>query len=506
MNGWPVVALGVLLGVPAQSRVPEYEPTSESLDKYECPVWFRDAKFGIYAHWGPYAVPPYPPGTDWYSHWMYQEGHPIHEFHIKTYGPVSEFGYKDLVGLFTAEKFDADAWAELFVKSGARFAGPVAEHADGFAMWNSALTEWDAKDKRPKRDVVGELEQAIRKRGLKFLTSFHHHWKWGWYPTQDPRTDCSDPTYAGLYGPPVPPSAWGRKLANGKVDFMDVEPLPTTAFCEEWLGKVNEVVDTYQPDLLWFDSRMHIIDEQYRMQMVAHYYNAAAAQARPVVLTYKNEDLAPSTAVLDLERTRMAEIHAGPWLTDTSIARNSWSYAPTLDYYSTDRLVDDLVDIVSKNGCLLLNIAPHPDGTIPPEQRERLLGMGRWLQLNGEAIYGSRPWKIFGEGPTQIPQGHLADLKLKGFCAKDVRYTQDGKHLYAIVLDWPENNEVAIQSLHMQMRIGTAGIKSITMLGSDAELTWSRTEQGLTVRVPEKKVGDFAYVLKIKPKGTLVME
>ena len=182
-------------------------------------------------------------------------------------------------------------------------------------------------------------------------------------------------------------------------------PLPDKAFNDEWLGKIKEVVDNYHPDLIWFDNRMHIIDETHRLEMTAHYYNQAAGRNQEVVLTYKNKDIADGAGVIDLERSRMPDIYPDPWLTDTSIARNSWSYCPRLDYYSAERLIHDLIDIVSKNGCMLLNIAPHPDGSIPEPQKERLRAMGTWLHTNGEAIYGTRPWKVFGEGPTQTPEG-----------------------------------------------------------------------------------------------------
>ena len=188
-------------------EAPAFGKSWESLQNYQCPEWFRDAKFGIYAHWGPYCVPAFPTTTDWYSHYMYRPGHAIHKYQVETYGPVSEFGYKDFVPQFTAPKFDAEAWAELYKESGARFAGPVAEHCDGFAFWDSAITEWDSVDKGPKRDVVAELEKAIRSRGLKYMTSFHHHWKWGWYATPIKDADCLDPQYEGLYGPALSPSA-----------------------------------------------------------------------------------------------------------------------------------------------------------------------------------------------------------------------------------------------------------------------------------------------------------
>lgn len=463
-----------------------FKPTWESLQQYQCPEWFRDAKFGIYAHWGPYCVPAFPTTTDWYSHHMYQPNHAIHIYHVETYGPVTEFGYKEFVPLFTAPKFDADTWAELYKESGARFAGPVAEHCDGFAFWDSDLTEWDSVDKGPKRDVVSEMAEAIRSRGLKFITSFHHHWKWGWYATSIQGTDCLDPTYHQLYGPSLPASAW---------NFQDPNPKPDTAFCTEWRDKVKEVVDKYHPDLIWFDNRMHIIDESYRIDMTAHYYNQAATRNQEVVLTYKEKDIAEGAGVIDLERNRMPDIFPEPWLTDTSIAKNSWSYCPKLEYYSSDRLIQDLVDIVSKNGCMLLNIAPHPDGSIPEPQKERLRAMGAWLRENGEAIYGSRPWKVFGEGPTITPKGHLSDLGFDGFVAEDTRFTQakDGSALYLFLFGWPKHNSVRVRSLTPDR--GT--IKTISFLAHDAPVRWQQSEAGLDLSLSVKPPAKHTIVLKI---------
>ena len=363
-----------------------FKPEWESLKQYRCPEWFRDAKFGIYAHWGPYSVPEFQ--TEWYSHWMYQTG-VVHQFHVKKYGPVDKFGYKDLIPRFTGEKFNADEWAELYRQAGAQFAGPVAEHADGFAMWDSDLTRWNAKQMGPKRDIVGEMEKAVRKRGMKFVTTLHHSWLWAWYATPLEEADVLDPQYEEFYGPVLPPSTF----------HIYPTPGPDEAFCTRWLEKTKEVISKYHPDLLWFDTKLYIIGESYRREMVSYFYNQAAQRAQPVVLTYKQQDL--KAGVLDLERTRMTTTYPAPWMTDTSIASDSWSYTTTLQYYSATRLVHDLVDIVSKNGCLLLNVAPRSDGTIPQEQRERLLAMGRWLKVNGEAIYGSRPWRVFGEGPTK---------------------------------------------------------------------------------------------------------
>ncbi len=504
------LALSVIVaaGWCGESAAPRFDPTWESLQRYRCPDWFRDAKFGIYTHWGIYAVPQF--SNEWYSRNMYQPAHKAHAHHVERFGPVDKFGYKDFIPRFTADKFNADEWAELFRRAGARFAGPVAEHADGFAMWDSALTKWDAKDMGPKRDVVGELAQAIRRRGLKFATSLHHSWLWGWYATPDQTADIHDPRYADFYGRDLPTTAFK----------MNPEPPPDAAFCERWLAKTKELIDRYSPDLLYFDTKLHIIPESFRLEMVSHYYNHAAARRQPVVLTYKKEDLQAGSAVLDVERGRMATIQPSPWMTDTSVARNSWGYVAELDYYTTDRLVHDLVDIVSKNGCLLLNVAPRPDGTIPEEQRQRLLAIGRWLEVNGEAIYGTRPWRVFGEGPTKIEEGSFGDLKLKDFTAEDIRFTIKGDALFAIALGWPakaqrgETRQMANERLPAsggltRSATGTLSIRSlgrsalperitgVQLLGQRGDLKFTQTDEALTIDLPPTPPGDYAYGFKI---------
>jgi alpha-L-fucosidase len=462
------VCLGSLM--PAMGAEP-FEPTWDSLSRYECPGWFQDAKFGIYAHWGPYSASMGSRNTDWYSRHMYVEGHQNRVEHEKNHGPLSESGYKDLIPQFTAEKFDADEWAELYVEAGAKFAGPVGEHADGFAMWDSKVTKWNAAKMGPKRDIVAEMEKAIRKRGLKFMVSMHHHWKYGWYPTWDESMDCAKPEYAGLYGEKVPPTAWGTPGISHR---YSPKPNPSKAFCDEWLGKVKEVVDGYQPDLLWFDNRMQILPERYRCEMASHYYNRAS----------------------DLERARMPDLFPEPWLTDSSMSAGSWSFAVDMDLYQVNRMVDDLVDIVSKNGCMLLNIAPHPDGTIPEEQKERLRGIGRWLKLNGNAIYGSRPWLIFGEGPTVTPVGHLADQKFDGFGPEDIRFTLQGETLHAIALDWPKSGKLLMKEL-AQRRIRET-IKEVKLLGHDGKLEWTQAFDALEITLPEKKPCEHAFVFRVE--------
>jgi alpha-L-fucosidase len=343
-------------------------------------------------------------------------------------------------------------------------------------------------EKGPKRDVVAELERAIRRRGMKFVATFHHQWLWGWYPTYDETTDAADPKYAGLYGPKVP-----------KGQFTDTA-MRDEPFCQLWQDKVYEVVEKYRPDMIWFDTRMHLIHEPYRLKMAANFYNSGVKDGREVVLTYKNKDMRPETATFNMERSRMRDINPDPWQTDTSIASNSWGYVEGLKYYSTQRLIQDLVDIVSKNGCVLLNIAPRADGSIPKEQVDRLLAMGDWLRVNGQAIYGTRPWKTFGEGPAIIPEGHLADLKFKGFCAEDVRFTRskDEKTLYVICLDMPESRKISVQSLGIDAGLLKQKPKSVTMPGLDARIQWTRDAKAMTFDFPNELPCEHVFVFQIQ--------
>jgi alpha-L-fucosidase len=472
---------------PAATAQQTYQPTWDSLTRHPVPEWYRDAKFGIYCHWSAFSVPAF--GNEWYSRTMYQKGSPENLHHLKTYGSLATFGYKDFIPLFKAEKFDADQWAELFEKAGAKFAGPVTEHADGFSLWDSKLTKWNAALMGPRRDVVGELERAIRHHGMKFIATFHHQWLWAWYPTEDKSVDASNPAYAGLYGPPVPASAFAG----------DVYPRPSKPFCDLWEAKIEEVIDKYHPDLIYFDARANTIDESHRRNFLAYYYNRAHARDQQVIMTYKDKDFAVGSGVVDLERGRMARGMAEPWQTDDSIDWNSWCDIQNPSYKSAQRLIAELVDIVSKNGCLLLNIPPKANGEIPAPVKERLLDMGRWLKLNGEAIYGTRPWAVFGEGPTQVQQGHFGEEKTKDFTAQDIRFTTKGKAIYAICLGWP-GEKLVIKSLASNSRHFRGQIAAMELLGSRAELRWSRAEDGLTVFFPAEKPCQHAYVLKISPQ------
>lgn len=481
-----------------------YEPTWESLKQHDTPQWLKDAKFGIYTHWGIYCYSATHGNATWNSHNAYKPDTRSAKTFAAKYGELTpDFGYKDLIPNFTAENFDADEWADIFARSGARFAGPVAEHHDGFAMWDTRYSEWNAAKMGPRRDVVGELEKAIKARDMKFVTAFHHAASWFFFPVWDETKDCSNPEYSGLYGPIHEPG-----------------DVPSKEFMDEWYGKLTEVVDKYDPDFIWFDFALDIIREDYVKNFVAYYYNKAIERGKEVVISYKDHDLPPGVALLDHELGQEPELTHKEWITDTSIDdQGAWGYIDGLQYKSVDRLVDNLVDRVSKNGYLLMNVGPKWDGTIPEGAKNGLLGMGKWLEVNGEAIYGTTSWVKYGEGPTGVKLGgagnagfNEADLL---YTAKDVRYTVKGDVLYATVLAWPEedvlirslvpteNNENEVNDLidYPGYYLYPDEIESITMLGDGHALEWELIKgEGLKITPPDAKPCEHAFVFKIVRK------
>lgn len=470
-----------------------FQPDWNSLRSHNLPDWFREAKFGIYTHWGIYCVPARGPNATWYPYNMYRPGTEQYTHHLSVYGGPQRFGYKDFITHFSAEKFDPDEWAEAFQRSGAQYAGPVAEHHDGFAMWDTAYSEWNAARMGPRRDVVPLLAKAIRSQGLRFLTAFHHAENWWFYPHWEKAYDTADPKYSGLYGPlhnlDGPPSAAG---------FFNQEP-PTRQFLDRWLGKLREVLQCCQPDLVWFDFGLGAVPEAYQQAFLADYYNQAAAWGREVVVTYKGHDLPPGMGVPDLELGRMTGLTYYDWITDTTVDDGEgWGYLQDTAYKSPRTLIHYLVDNVSKNGHLLLNIGPRPDGTFPEPAKLILEEMGAWLKVNGEAIYGSTPWRIYGEGPGQIPHsGAFNEKAVPEFGPADVRFTVKGSCLYAVCLGWP-GERLRIESLKS---LQPAEIESVRMLGVDQELAWSLDEGGMTIQTPSERPCQHAFAFRIQRRG-----
>ena len=459
-----------------------YSASWDSLEKFKVPKWYEDAKFGIFIHWGVYCVPAF--GNEWYPRNMYLKDNPVFKHHLETYGPQSKFGYKDFIPMFKAQKFNADQWAELFKKAGAKYVVPVAEHHDGFPMYASDLTEWCAAKMGPKRDVVGELAAAVRKQGLHFGASSHRAEHWWFYnggTTFD--SDVNDPRYSGLYGP----------AQSDKVQ-------PNNAYLDNWLARAAEIVDKYHPEIVWFDWWIEQpAFKPYLEKFGAFYYNRAAEWKREVAINYKNKAYPEHAAVLDIERGQLDTLRPIFWQTDTSVGEKSWGYIKDETFRTPESLIDELVDIVSKNGCLLLNIGPKSDGTIPDEVQKILLDMGKWLSVNGEAIYATRPWKVYGEGPTKVVGGSFKDTATSGYTAQDIRFTAKGDTLYAIALAWPEDGKLSIKSLAAGSQLTKREIKAVRMLGSKAKVKWTRSADGLIVELPNERPGNYAFALKIFP-------
>ncbi len=473
----------------AVEKSTQFEPTWESLRQYQVPQWYTDGKFGIFIHWGVYAVPAF--SSEWYPRHMYQQGSPEYEHHLATYGPQSEFGYKDFIPQFKAELYDPDAWATLFAEAGARFVVPVAEHHDGFAMYDSALSRWTAAKMGPQRDVVGDLAAAVRARGMVFGVSSHRAEHW-WFMNGGRKfpSDVQDPAYADFYGPAVVHDA-------GQDDHdLDTTPHPSPEYLEDWLARTCELVDKYQPQLVWFDWWIgHVAFASYLQRFAAYYYNRGREWGKGVAINYKYEAYPEGAAVLDVERGQLNAIRLMLWQNDTSVSKNSWSYVVNQDYKSALSLIQDLIDVVSKNGALLLNIGPRADGTIPEPEQELLREIGRWLAVNGEAIYETRPWRIFGEGPTEVPEGAFTDTDRAAFTAEDFRFTRKGDILYAICLAWPGQTAL-IRSL-AQGEEGPA-VQQVELLGHSGALQWSRTADGLRIQLPEQEPCRHAFVFKIQ--------
>lgn len=467
--------------------------------KRETPDWFRDAKFGLFFHWGPYCVPANE--NEWYSRNMYAKGLSQNEYHIKKYGKLSEFGYKDFYKYFTGEKFDPDAWAELIVLSGAKYGGPVTEHADNFSMWNSRVNPVNAVNYGPKRDVVGELEKSIRGRGLKFIATFHHQWLWGWFMSSDPDADVYHPENEIFYGKALPLET------NRYIPWR----LPDDAFNQVWMQKVIEVIDAYDPDLIYFDSRANIIDERFKYKLVDYYYNGINSRMDRII-SYKQEDFPKGVGVEDIECGRFSDIKSFAWQTDDRLEdRRTWCYVENPRYKSAAKIIHQLCDVVSKNGNLLLNVGPKADGSFADEAISVLKEVGDWLSINGEAIYGTRPFSIYGEGLTkiedtdfdifhieeQIREGVFSEETGESLSAADIRFTTNDNVLYAIFMGCPEDEKVRITSLADGAGLASKNIKRIDILGGEENLEWKRDALALTIMLKGQMPSPYANVVRI---------
>jgi alpha-L-fucosidase len=475
-----------------------YLPTDESLKTHVCPDWFRDAKFGIWSHWGPQAVPRQ---GDWYACGMYErdffdcarneyrQAHRYYAYHVKHYGHPSEFGYKDIIPLWKAERWDPDALMKLYKRVGARYFVSMGVHHDNFFLWNSKIHRWNSVEMGPKKDVVGLWQAAAKREGLYFGVSEHLGASYTWFQTAHLSDqvgeragipyDGADPRYEDLYH---------AKAEEGDNGWYTTNPV----WQQQWFGCIRELVDMYKPDLLYSDGPLPFGNDVGR-SLIAHYYNSTEKSNRAgVVYTCKHEK--DGRAVNDRERSVGEDIPELPWQTDTSIG--DWYYRTGQKYMTGEEVIQMLVDIVSKNGNLLLNVVQTPEGDLEDDVMQILEYIAAWMADNSEAIYGTRPWKVYGEGPsTETVQeasafGGIKDVR--PYSAGDLRFTQKGKTVYVFAMVKPMS-DISIRSLGLKSPTGLK-IKKIRMLADKRTVGFTQTDDELRIEMPAN-LPDYSTVV-----------
>lgn len=471
----------------------KFKDNWQSLSQHKTPEWYYQGKLGIFIHWGIYSVPAF--GNEWYSRNMYDPSHREFEHHRKTYGNHKDFGYKDFIPMFKGEKFDAKDWVELFRKAGARFILPVAEHHDGFAMYDTSFNRWNATKMGPCTDMIGRLKEAAEADGLQFCASTHraeHYFFMNMGRTID--SDVNDEAYADFYGPAVYMPEFGSEQLGTTTETPSAIG-PSEEWLTDWMVRTCEFIDRYQPKVLYFDWWIqNYAFKPYLKKIAAYYYNRAAQWGQEVTINYKREAFPPGVATFDVERGALTGISPVPWQTCTAIGKRSWGYTTDNEFKTSRQIICDLIDIVSKNGILLLNVGPRADGTITEEETKVLLDLGSWLEVNGEGIYGTVPWKVFGEGSVNAEDGFFTDGNEKAYTAEDYRFTYKGGCVYAFQLR-PDGKNQTIRSFRAK-GMYDIGIENVELLGFEGEVTFTRDSEGLHVELPENT--DFQIPLCFK--------
>jgi alpha-L-fucosidase len=497
MNRLKTLLIAVSIALPAfgqNENLPmtegKYKPTDESLKQYKYPEWFRDAKFGIWQVWGPMAVPRM---GDWYGRFMYmgetydcatgkyKPAHPDYTYHVKHYGHPSEFGYKDLIPLWKAERWDPEKLMKLYKRVGAKYFVSIATHHDNFFLWDSKLNNWNSVNMGPKKDVVGLWKKAAKQEDLYFGVSEHLEHSYCWWQTSQgsdqlgPKAgipyDGANPEYAELY--------------HGVADTCDCniakEPrygywTKNPKWHKEWYDRIKELVDNYQPDLLYSDCVLPFGD--VGRTLIAHYYNTGSKYNKQGVV-YNCKEASDGRWVLDHEQTSVNEISEYPWQTDATIG--DWIYRTGQKYMTATQVVRMLVDIVSKNGNLLLNVVQTPEGDLEEDVLQILEKIAAWMADNGNAIFGTRPWKVYGEGPSMTGK-QTNNARFRNYQFGDLRFTVKGKNLYAFCMVKPEG-DIHISSLGLQTATGQK-VKSIRLLGSKEKIKWTQTNEEVVIQKP----------------------
>ena len=470
-----------------------YRPDWETLRNHEIPQWFRDAKFGIFIGWGVYAVPG--AVNEWYPHNMYRPGDPAYQDFTKRFGSFDTGkGYKDFIPQFRAERFDPHDWVQLFKQAGAKYVIPIAEHHDGFSMYDSELSDWTVVKMGPRRDVLADLSRETRAAGLHFGFSSHRA-EHNYYYDEGRliRSDVNDPKYAAFYGPA---HQW---LNDPHFLPYDEWTYVSPAWTADWLARAVELVEKYKPELVYFDGGNGQPAFRPRVtEFAAFYDNWAQRNGVAGVITIKDYAMEWTAGARDFERSMRTDIDPRPWQTDTAISKLSWGYMEHDEFKTPEDLIHQLVDTVSKNGNLLLSIGPRADGTIPDEVRGILLSMGAWLNRNGEAIYATQPWKISGEGPTAVKTGFASDQTMKPYTAEDFRFTRKGNNLYVISLACPADGTSAIRSLGLAGEAKGLKIEGVDLLGSQQKMDWLQTTDALNVKLPSDAACMYGFALRVR--------
>ena len=480
-----------------------FKPTWESLKQYRCPDWFRDAKFGIWAHWGVQCVPEQ---GDWYAWHMYRPGDREFQYHLEHYGHPSVFGLKDLCNAWKAENWDPDKLMQLYKKAGAQYFVAMGNHHDNFDNWDSKYQPWNTVNVEPRKDLVGIWAKTARRHGLRFGVSIHSARAWDWLEAahgSDPDGPKKGVPYDGALTKADGTGQWWDGLDPADLycpHGVQRTPEARKAYEFNFFRRVTDMLDKYHPDLLYFDD-IDLPCGEAGMNIAAHFYNSNLQWNKGRQEAILNTKRAPpgcrSTILLDIERGQRDTLDSQPWQTDTCIG--DWHYKKNIGYQQASSIVPMLVDIVSKNGNLLLNIPLKGDGTPDAEEIKVLEQLSAWMAINSECLYGTRPWTTFGEGPA-LKLGTITkeNRYFNGQNVADIRFTTKGDVLYAILLDWPGDRKAVVRSLAKKEGSDKSKISSVTLLGCADKLEWSQTDKGLVVTLPEKKPCEYAYVLNIK--------
>lgn len=490
-----LIALSLALSSQTLAEQTPYQPNWDSLLTYETPQWFRDVKFGIFIHWGPTTVPAYG-SAEWYGFNMWNEGavdalgnpaskaSSAYEYHVENFGKPEDFGYTKFIPMFKAEKFNAKEWLDLFEEAGAKYIVPVGEHCDGFAMYNSTITRWNSVNMGPKKDIVGEIFKEARSRNLKVGVSSHFAYGWHWWTYKD-KYETTDPKLRDFY--------WEK--------HERWEPA-SKEYVEYMYERTMDMMTQYKPDLLWFDLGFsEPAYEEVRKKITANYYNQGLENNQGVVLNYKNIKWRPfpdGSAVLDVESGKLDRIRQEAWQTDMSLGGWRWGYTNDYQMRAASEYINDLIDIVSKNGSLLLNVAPNKHGVIPEDQQSILKEIGAWLKVNGEAIYSTRPFSVFGQGPTNAKMKLHGNSHDKGFTPDDFRYTQNGQNVYAMWLKMDDRATISLDALGAEDRIINDAILNVSLLGYKGKIKWTQQKDELVIEIPTNYNTEKAITFKVE--------